>query len=318
MKSGAKIADSSNNVEIVEFIRNSYKLKPKDIVMGENKWRYLIRSAIRGKNIMMTGPAGCGKTMIAFAVAKALQRKMEVFSLGQTQDPKSYLIGNTHASKERGTYFDQSIFVKSIQDENSIIILDELSRAHPDAWNILIPVTDYNQRYLRLDEQENSIDIDVAKGVCFIATANIGSEYTATRVLDRALVDRFAIIEVDILTKEQEFNLLKYKFPELPEEIILGIASVAHDSRREVLTPSPKIAQMISTRMSIETAELCMDGFSLEQAAEAMIYPHYPLEGAERSNIKAMLQKYLVAPKATGSKTADLFSPEEISKIKNS
>jgi hypothetical protein len=45
--------------EVVEFISNSYGLKPTGLVMNELKWKYLIRSAVRGKNIMMTGQAGC-------------------------------------------------------------------------------------------------------------------------------------------------------------------------------------------------------------------------------------------------------------------
>ncbi len=44
------------------------------------------------------------------------------------------------------------------------------------------------------------------EGVTFIATANIGNEFTSTRVLDRALVDRFVTIEVDVLNAEQELK----------------------------------------------------------------------------------------------------------------
>jgi nitric oxide reductase NorQ protein len=305
---------SLSHDELIDFISKSYILKPKDIIIGEIKWKYLVRSAIAGKNIMMTGPAGCGKTMIAFALAKALNRKMKVFNLGQTQDPKSFLIGNTHASKEKGTYFNQSTFVKAIQEMDTIIVLDELTRAHPEAWNLLIPVIDYNQRYLRLDEEENSIDIQVAKGVSFISTANIGSEYTATRVLDRALTDRFAIVEVDILTKDQEFGLLRTKFPKLSDDIAMSIAMFAHDTRVEILKPSPKISGMVSTRMSIETAELCMDGFSLLEAAEAMIFPHYPIEGSERNVVKAMLQQHIKIPITKGSKNP-LFDATDMSKV---
>ena len=127
--------------------------------------------------------------------------------MGATQDPRSTLIGNTHF-KEGETIFDKSPFVTAIETENAIILLDELSRAHPEAWNILMTVLDEGQRYLRLDESVNAPIIKVANGVSFIATANIGTEYTSTRVLDRALMDRFEIIEVDILSLEQESILL--------------------------------------------------------------------------------------------------------------
>ena len=79
--------------DIVKFISNSYGLKPKGLVMNELKWKYLIRSAVRGKNIMMTGQAGCGKTLAAKALVNALDRPEFYFNLGATQDPRSTLIG---------------------------------------------------------------------------------------------------------------------------------------------------------------------------------------------------------------------------------
>ena len=59
-------------------------------------------------------------------------------------------------------------------------------------------VLDAGQRYLRLDEASGQATINVADGVTFIATANIGNEYTSTRVMDKALMDRFTIIEMDL------------------------------------------------------------------------------------------------------------------------
>ena len=43
------------------------------------------------------------------------------------------------------------------------------------------------QRYLRLDEADGNETVNVAEGVTFVATANIGNEYTSTRVMDKAL-----------------------------------------------------------------------------------------------------------------------------------
>ena len=184
--------------EVLNFIHSSYNLKPKGLMMSELKWKYLVRSAVRGKNIMMTGPAGCGKTMAAKCVVNALDRPDFYFNLGATQDPRATLIGNTHFNTDSGTYFSESNFVKAIQTPNAVILLDELSRAHPDAWNILMTVLDYGQRYLRLDESSGQETVKVADGVTFVATANIGNEYTSTRVMDKALMDRCTIVEMDV------------------------------------------------------------------------------------------------------------------------
>ena len=284
------------HVDTVDFIHNSYKLKPKALVMNELKWKYLIRSAVRGKNIMMTGPAGCGKTMSAKALVNALDRPDFYFNLGATQDPRSTLIGNTHFDKDKGTYFAESLFVSALRTPNAVILLDELTRAHPDAWNILMSVLDQGQRYLRLDEADGSETVKVAEGVTFVATANIGNEYTATRVLDRALRDRFTIVEVDTLNEEEEYGLLSYMFPHVDTEMISSVAKIAFLTRMESTNESPRIDNGISTRTTVEIAGLLYDGFGLNDVAEVTIYPQYDATGgvdSERTFVKQIVQKFI-------------------------
>ena len=283
--------------DIKNFIHNdSVSLKPESIVMTDLKWKYLIRSAVRAKNIMMTGPAGCGKTMAAKSLVKALNRPDFYFNLGATQDARATLIGNTHFDSKKGTFFSESAFVKAITTENAVVLLDELSRAHPDAWNILMTVLDGEQRYLRLDEAEGSPIVNVAPGVTFIATANIGNEYTSTRVLDRAILDRFTTIEMDVLNDVQEFELLKYMFPEVNEDDLKAVAEIAHHTREVSRGDSGKLTNMVSTRASVETAGLIYDGFSLTEAAEISMYPFFSNDGgvdSERTYIIQLVQKYV-------------------------
>ena len=282
-------------MELMKFIDNSYDLKPEILKMDQLRWKYLIRSAMRGKNIMMTGPAGCGKTMAAKSIVNALERPDFYFNLGATQDPRATLIGNTHFNKEEGTYFSEALFVQAIQTENAVILLDELSRAHPEAHNILMTVLDEGQRYLRLDEKDGAPTIKVAPGVTFIATANIGNEYTATRVLDRALLDRFTIIEMETLNADDERDLLAYLYPQLDSELRSAIAEVVAATRIEMATTSPRISTHVSTRASVEMAGLMYDGFNLEEAAEVLIYPQYDAAGgldSERTFVKQLVQKY--------------------------
>jgi len=258
---------------------------------------------------MMTGPAGCGKTMAAKSVVNALDRPDFYFNLGATQDPRSTLIGNTHFDKETGTIFSEALFVKAIQTPNAVILLDELSRAHPEAHNILMTVLDEGQRYLRLDEADGAPTIKVAHGVTFIATANIGNEYTATRVMDRALVDRFIIVEMDVLDETQEASLLTYMYPQLEQVHISGISGIVGDTRIEMANESPRISTHISTRASVEMAGLIYDGFTLEEAANVLIYPQYDAAGgldSERTFIKQLVQKYI----PTDTNTDDLFNVE--------
>jgi len=305
----------SEHSEVLSFIHGSYSLKPKALMMTELKWKYLIRSAVRGKNIMMTGPAGCGKTMAAKSVVGSLDRPDFYFNLGATQDPRGTLIGNTHFESDKGTYFSESLFVEAIQTPNAVILLDELSRAHPDAWNILMTVLDYGQRYLRLDESNGHETIKVADGVTFIATANIGNEYTSTRVMDKALMDRFTIVEMDVLSEEDEYNLLTYMFPHVDSTILSNVSKIASLTRTESNSETARITSGVSTRTTVELCGLLYDGFNLEEAAEVSIYPQYDSTGgvdSERTFVKQIVQKF-----CDDGSSDDLFNEEEMEAVED-
>jgi nitric oxide reductase NorQ protein len=292
-----------------EFIhQKGMDLKPTGLFINELKWKYLLRSAVRGKNIMMVGPTGCGKTLAAQSLVKSLKRPDFYFNLGATQDPRATLVGNTHFNKETGTFFSESAFVKAIKTPNAIILLDEISRAHPEAWNILMTVLDAGQRYLRLDEAEGSPIVKVASGVTFIATANIGNEYTSTRIMDRAIMDRFVTIEMDLLDKQSEYELLKFKFPDADDYALNALAEIADTTRQLIKTEASKISTIVSTRVNVEAAGLVYDGFDLMEACEIAILPYFSNDGgldSERVFMKQLVQKFV---KSTDESENKLFS----------
>lgn len=293
----------SDKFDVKNYLNTCVNLRPSTLIMEDIKWKYLVRSAIRGKNILLLGPTGCGKTLAAQTVANVINKndKFFYFNLGATQDARSSLIGNTHFDKKSGTFFKESSFVKAIRTPNAIILLDEISRSHHDGVNILMTVLDDLQRYLRLDEKEDSEIVKVADGVTFIATANVGNEYTATRVMDRALLSRFPVkIEMTPLDKDSEFNLLKNRF-NISENsqihILNSICEIAEHTRKQVKQDDSKLTNFIPTRSTVEMAELIVDGFTLLEIAETTIYPNFSEDGgidSERTYIKQLVQKYII------------------------
>jgi MoxR-like ATPase len=287
--------------------------KPDDFIISDLKWKYLTRCINKGKNLMFVGPAGTGKTQIVFKAAEALNKQIFYFNLGSTQDVRSALIGNTYFKD--GTYFEESAFVTALKTPGSVILLDEISRANPEAWNILMPVLDVNIRKLRLDEKEDSPIVDVADGVSFISTANIGFEYTAARMLDRALVDRFSIVEMDILDKDQEMKLLAMKYPKLDPVVNEALCDISFRVRMECERDNSKLSSILSTRTLIEAAEMSIDGFSIDETAELIIYPQYSDDGgadSERIYIRQLIQKYI----QVGNKE-NLFTDDDFRTLEN-
>lgn len=242
---------TSENFDMKKYLADCKNLLPPSLIMDEVKWKYMVRSAIRGKNILLLGPTGCGKTLAAQTVAKAIGKNNNFFyfNLGATQDARSALIGNTHFDKSTGTFFKESSFVKAIRTPNAIILLDEISRSHHDGVNILMTVLDDLQRYLRLDEKEDNEIVNVAEGVTFIATANVGNEYTATRVMDRALLSRFPVkIEMTPLDKDSEYNLLKNRFNISDSdhlETLMAVCDIADHTRKQIKQDESKITNFL-------------------------------------------------------------------------
>lgn len=141
--------------------------------------------------------------------------------------------------------------------------------------------------------------INVADGVCFIATCNVGNEYTATKILDKAMARRFPIkLEMATLTGQELKSLFSILFcMRLEEEVLLMdmLTSIYDDLVAQSAMEDAKISTFISVASMVEMAELVLDGFKLEEIAEAAIYPEYPDEGgaeSERAYAKQIVQKY--------------------------
>lgn len=300
----ASLPDTSETAEdlesMLDFLKNADSIRPSSYKMSDLKWKFAVRTVLRGKNMMITGPKGTGKTVLAFVLKDALDRPFFNIPLGASQDPRSTLIGNVHYKADRGTFVGESEFIRAIQTPDAIILLDEITRAHPDAWNILMSALDYKQRFVRIDEAPDAPVVKVAEGVTFIATANIGAQYTGTRTLDAALTDRFIVVEIDYLGREEELALLTARVPGVDPKMLQSITNVAIDLRRDALSQDAHLTEGLSTRSTLEMAELMRDGFTFDEAAELVIYPQYSDAGgndSERTFVKQIVQKHRQTPK---------------------
>ena len=123
-------------------------------------------------------------------------------------------------------------------------------------------------------------------------------------------MDRFTIVEMDVLNESEENELLTYMFPHVDSTVLGNVAKIASLTRVETNSDTASLNCGISTRTTVELAGLLFDGFSLSEAAEVSIYPQYDVAGgvdSERTFVKQIVQKF-----CDDGTTDDLFNEEEI------
>jgi energy-coupling factor transporter ATP-binding protein EcfA2 len=252
-------------------------------------WEQLCYANAGGKPVLIVGPSGCGKTELAGLAAKAAGRPIETINFGGlTSEPRSGLIGNTHFSKEKGTWFQASRFVRALQSPRYVILIDELSRAGTEAFNLILPLLD-GQRCLSLDESEGAAVIHLAPDIAFVATANQGTEYTGAQKLDWALQNRFAVlIELSYPPVDKEIDLLRKRCVGLPRPAAVKLVEFA--DRQRNLAYDGDYLQTISTRMLLEAGAECAAGIAVDTAALYCIVNHFSAEGGDVSNRAKLLQ----------------------------
>ena len=147
---------------------------------------------------LFLGPTGVGKTELAKALAQALfddeknivridmSEYMEKFSV-------SRLIGAPpgYVGYEEGGQLTEAVRRKPY----SVVLLDEIEKAHPDVFNILLQVLDDGRI---TDSQGRTVDF---KNTIIILTSNLGSPFILDGINDEGEISQEAVNQVDSLLK---------------------------------------------------------------------------------------------------------------------
>lgn len=253
-------------------------------------WAVMVRNVLKTHPMIISGPSGTGKTEIVRLIADRLGMPLHSYDMGAMHDPMSQLLG-THRLASDGTttrsVFEYARFVDEVQ-QRGIILLDELSRAPLMTNNILFPCLD-GRRELRIDAAgEGDVrQVKVHPECVFIATANIGSEYTGTTTLDKALVSRLFPVEMDYLAPQFEVDVLKSRTG-IPDDDAEHLVSIAGEIRR--LYREGSLSASIATRETIMAAEMVADGWDVKTAVDLTFIPMFETE--ERDQVKRLIMKY--------------------------
>lgn len=148
------------------------------------------------QNIGLHGPAGSGKTTMAVQIAAIYEGPCVIVDSSDKETANDWF--GTNQMKDGTLTFVESDFIKAVETENCVIVLDDVAllqnRTVSSGLNAFL---DPSRRGLYI--QQLGRFVAVAPGVIFVGTWNVGAEYTSASELSLQIVDRFragALFEV--------------------------------------------------------------------------------------------------------------------------
>lgn len=234
-------------------------------------------------SFIFLGTTGVGKTELAKALAEYLfndESMMTRIDMSEYQEKFSVsrLIGAPpgYVGYDEGGQLTEAVRRKPY----SVVLFDEIEKAHPDVFNILLQVLDDGRL---TDNKGRTVNF---KNTIIIMTSNLGSQYIQQQMQDMTPLNREEKLEH---TKLEVMNMLKKtirpEFLNRIDETIMFLPLTKHE-----------IANVVELQMNAVKHMLQTQGFSLEWTQGAIDYlcdkGYNPEFGARP--VKRAIQRYVL------------------------
>ena len=237
-------------------------------------------------SFMFLGPTGVGKTELAKALAEALfddEKNLVRIDMSEYMEKysTSRLIGAPpgYVGYDEGGQLTEAVRRKPY----SVVLFDEIEKAHPDVFNVLLQVLDDGRI---TDSHGRTVDF---KNTIIIMTSNLGSDIILEGISDGAITDEARKLVSELLRRSFRPEFLNrldeiIYFSPLSRDDVRKIADIAINSLSERLS---------DTRIKVKITDRAKD-YIIDSSYDSL-YGARPLKRFLQSEIETLVAKKIIA-----------------------
>ncbi len=275
-------------------------------IVGQNEAVTAVARAIRRGRVglkdpkrpigsfIFLGPTGVGKTELCKTLAEAMfGSENAMIRLDMSEYMEKHTVSRLIGSPPGYVGFDEGgqLTEKVRRSPYSVVLFDEIEKAHPDVFNILLQILDDGAL---TDSQGRKVDF---KNTVIIMTSNIGARLITEKKASFGFGESSETVKSDREIKDSVLSELKKEFrPEMLNRIddIIVFHKLSHDDIVEIAV---RLLDTLKKRLLGLNIKISFTKEAVDAVADAgfdEIYGARPLKRAIQTNIEDMLSERML------------------------
>ena len=222
--------------------------QPRYLYYGREIWESAAAALLCGEHLLLAGPKATGKNVLAENLAAVFGRPVWDVSMYVNVDAAALIGADT---LKGGQVEFREGPVSRCARLGGFGVLDEVNMAKNEALAVLHATLDHR----RVIDVPGYDRIRLDEATRFIGTMNYG--YAGTRELNEALVSRFVVLDMPVISEDNLQKLLRRGFPELSTKWVEQFSALFRDLRQkcdngEISTKALDLRGLLSSLHLIE------------------------------------------------------------------